>query len=115
MFYEFNQNNSGGKFEFDAKRGISHWVIIEAHSAEDANDKAEALGLYFDGVDRCMDCPCCGDRWHPAWKDEAYPVPTWYGSPITEAHWITNNSQKWMDGPEGFIHYKDGRIEPFWE
>jgi len=22
------------------------------------------MGVYFDGVDKGMDCPCCGNRWH---------------------------------------------------
>lgn len=63
MFYTFNQNNSGGGFDFDAKRGISRYVIISADSTEDAIKRAEKIGLYFNGVESGDDCECCGDRW----------------------------------------------------
>ncbi|WP_420492620.1 DUF7296 family protein [Paenibacillus larvae] len=36
---------------------------MEADTAEQANAKAETIGIYFDGVDKGIDCPCCGDSW----------------------------------------------------
>jgi|688.fasta_scaffold224453_3 hypothetical protein len=57
-FYHYDQNNSGGVFMEPALN-----VFIEASSHEEADTIAEANGLYFDGVDENMDCPCCGDRW----------------------------------------------------
>lgn len=62
-FYEFGQNNSGGSFVVDDK--LCHRVVIEADNAEVANQKAESLGIYFDGVSSGSDCECCGDRWYP--------------------------------------------------
>jgi hypothetical protein len=47
-FYEFDQNNSGGSFVVNDK--VCHRVII---------DKAETLGIHFDGWG---DCSCCGNR-----------------------------------------------------
>lgn len=59
MFYTFYQNNSGGYFEGPTM------VIIEAHSADEANEIAEErAGIYFDGVALGRDCWCCGDRWY---------------------------------------------------
>ena len=107
-FFEFNQNNSGGSFDFDEKAGISHYVIIEAESAEAANTRAEYIGLYFNGCEEQRDCDCCGDRWYSAYGN-GDPVPSLYGEPITEAE----SYSKWMKGPEGFVHYLDGRIESF--
>ena len=49
MFYRFDQNNSGGCFHTDDLVCIH--VIIEAHHAAEANDLAEGLGIYFNGVE----------------------------------------------------------------
>jgi len=61
MYWEFNQNNSGGRFVVNDK--LCHRVIVEAHSFEQAVEKAEELGCYWQGVSQGIDCPCCGDRW----------------------------------------------------
>lgn len=63
-FYEFRQNNSGGSF--NTKMPLYMW--IEASSKEEACAIAEEHGVYFDGVDEGMDCPCCGDRWYRPWR-----------------------------------------------
>lgn len=121
MFYEYNQNNSGGSFFSDDLRGISHIVIIEADSPNQADAKAEDIGLYFNGCDSGMDCDCCGDRWSSqgGWTDNGSQVPEHYGREIVNGkvsepdepnRW---SNMKWMDGPEGYIHYLDGRVEAF--
>lgn len=61
MFYGFNQNNSGGHFVVDDS--LCHRLFIEADDKDEAISKAEELGCYWDGVDKGIDCPCCGDRW----------------------------------------------------
>lgn len=63
-FYEYSQNNSGGSLHTDDK--LCHRVYIEADNAQEANDKAEQLGMYWNGCDDEIDCPCCGDRWYSA-------------------------------------------------
>jgi hypothetical protein len=108
MFYDFRQNNSGGGFDFNAEDGISVHVIIEADGAEDANERAESLGLYFDGVDDGPDCPCCGDRWYPAWG-KGDDVPSMYGTPVGEAEALILWAPKGV--AEAYVHYLDGRIE----
>lgn len=60
-WYNFKQNNSGGYFYVDDK--VCHRLFIEAESFDDAVKKAEELGCYWDGVDKGIDCSCCGDRW----------------------------------------------------
>ena len=62
MFYEFNQNNSGGYFDID--ENLCHRLFIEADTKSEAISKAEELGCYWDGVYNGIDCPCCGDRWN---------------------------------------------------
>lgn len=100
-FYTFDQNNSGGGFDFFPNEGISHHVIIEASSADDANDKAESIGLYFDGCEAGRDCECCGDRWYRARKDDGKDVPMVYSEKVVESS---------GDVADAYIHYADGRI-----
>lgn len=125
MFYHFHQNNSGGNFAYDDKLGIAPNVIVEADSVAEANDRALDIGLYFDGVSNGRDCSCCGDRWYPVSSDQydGKPFPHMYGSQVNPGDNFPAKDEKggfhfkWMgDGmAEGFIHYKDGRIEPFHE
>ena len=66
MFYEFDQNNSGGVFITD--NNLCHRLYIEADSIDEAISKAEELGCYWDGVTKGLDCPCCGDRWYQPYE-----------------------------------------------
>jgi hypothetical protein len=103
-FYTFNQNNSGGCFVADKKRGISEFVIIEALNADDANTRAENIGIYFNGCEDGNDCPCCGDRWYQVSESDAEKIPSLYGKPVEEAE--AGWSRK-----DVFIHYMDGKIK----
>lgn len=86
MFYQFDQNNSGGFFITNEK--VCHNLFIEADSVDEAINKAEELGCYWDGVANGQDCPCCGDRWNrdyvntvpiERYKTEGYAVSTYDG------------------------------------
>jgi len=102
-FFTFRQNNSFGIFHLDDKRGIGELVIIEANDADHANALAEDIGLYFDGCSIGTDCPCCGDRWNPAWSNEGTIEPEAYGKPLSEYEsWFTENA---------YIHYLNNTIE----
>ena len=100
MFYTFNQNNSGG--DFIINDNVAEWVIIEADSADDANDRAERIGIYFDGCADGYDCSCCGDRWYRQWRNDGTETPEIYDRPVVE------------EGNFGFlrhsaiIYYKNG-------
>lgn len=109
MFYTFEQNNSGGTFVFDKRCGLTHYVIIEADNISDACDRAERIGIYFNGVEDGTDCPCCGDRWSYSWGEKGNEVPTLYGEPVETATIIFC----WIPGEEVFIHYKDGTIKGY--
>lgn len=118
-FFDFRQNNSGGGFDLDHEQGITVHVIIEANSAEDANRRAEEIGLYFDGVYEDLDCECCGDRWSRAWNDkEGKAKPTVYGDDLTEVTWDDYAANfplatKWQD-PMCYVHYADGSFKGYW-
>lgn len=75
-FYQFSQNNSGGSFDSDDK--LCHRLIIEANDEDQATSIAESLGCYWNGVDKGLDCECCGDRWdnYPdeIKIDKGYPI-----------------------------------------
>lgn len=106
-FYEFIQNNSGGSFDFDEDRGITHCVLVEAESVNAAISKAEEIGIYFYGCDAGIDCECCGDRWYKPWRDAGTAEPTVYGEHYKEA-----NVGNWMpDGKQIAVHFADGRID----
>jgi len=66
-WYEYSQNNSGGWFQHDEDAGIGYAVWVQARNYEEANQRAKAIGLYFDGEG---DCSCCGDRWFDKWTED---------------------------------------------
>ena len=112
MFFHFHQNNSGGVFDLDKENGIAVNVIIEAENSKEANRKASDIGLYFDGCQIGIDCPCCGDRWSEVWEDEGEEVPLVYGTPPQE--YVDEGRSLWgKKGENVAVHYADGRLEVF--
>ena len=121
-FYEFRQNNSFGKFDYDIERGISVSVIVEADIPADANGRARDIGLYFNGAG---DCPCCGNRWYEKYTysdttDDSTKFPSVYGEEVKPGTLYPKKNGKTLgkwtqDGEfEGFIHYKNGKVAGFW-
>ena len=107
-FFDYRQNNSGGGFDFDDDKGVSLTVIIEADSAEEANDKAQSIGLYFDGAG---DCSTCGYRWSDAYG-KGDDVPSDYGTPIsdTDFGWYRNWAKP---HPVAYVHFADGLVQAY--
>lgn len=109
MFYSYRQSNSGGIFDINHENGVEQFVIVEAPSADVANDIAENIGLYFDGVYRERDCPCCGDRWERCqdgrWSD-ARDEPMLYSDAVLDGE---NGSSEYSSEHNVCIHYLDGR------
>lgn len=103
MFFTYRQNNSGGVFDFDDRKGIGVAVIVEAASVAEANERAEAIGLYFDGCDSGIDCDCCGDRWSRPYGDGT-KKPEIYSTDVSNGKYAGLVS--WHPkGIEGYIHY----------
>ena len=98
MFFEFDQNNSGGTFLIDDNIGIGPRVWIEAESAEHADEKAAEIGIYFNGGDDGRDCPCCGDRWYEARHKGVNAVEV---DQMWDFHWHDTV----------YVHRADGSIE----
>ena len=94
-FYHFRQNNSGGSFVFDKNLAID--VIIEAETADEANDLAEGLGIYFNGCEGGWDCRCCGDRWNTV-SDNSWNI-------IDDIiDYMTNEKEPWV------VHHLNGTV-----
>jgi hypothetical protein len=104
MFFTYNQNNSGGDFDIDERAGIAHYVLIEADSASEADERAEEIGLYFNGVDEGRDCECCGDRWYSPASYDIAEVPSVYGKPVVRCSELPS-SYRW---DLCAVHPKDG-------
>ena len=101
MFFNYNQNNSGGYF--DVNNDVTVNVYIEANSVEEANTKAEEIGIYFDGCEYDRDCPCCGDRWYRADSyDEVTEVPE---ASRFDVRWVK------VGEPHTIVYYADGSVE----
>lgn len=94
-FYSFVQNNSFGVFENNDT--CAALTIVEAESAEAANEKA------FGGLltNERGNCPCCGDRWRKVGEDDAEEFPHFFGKHISESCRLDDSV---------VIHYADGRV-----
>lgn len=80
-YFRYTQNNSGGSFDIDDV--VAQHVIIQAHSASEANSIAKIVGIYFNGCDEGIDCRCCGDRWYEAGDGKGTDTPLIYGEDPT--------------------------------
>lgn len=76
MFVTYIQNNTGG-----STIGC-RVIIVEADSLEEADFIAESHGVYFDGVEKDIDCDCCGNRWHRASEYDTAEMPSYYGAAL---------------------------------
>jgi hypothetical protein len=81
-YFHYSQNNSGGSFHID--ESVAHHVIIQAVSAQHADQIAIDIGIYFDGCENGQDCSCCGDRWYSARGDKGTEAPLLYGADPAE-------------------------------
>ena len=108
-FFEYSQNNSGGVFDFDHQYGITTHVIVEAATAAEADERAESIGLYFDGAG---DCSCCGSRWssQDSWwgSGEGDEFPTLFGSPVWDYKSTWGPSWEGEGNPFVYVHFLDG-------
>lgn len=102
MFYTFRQNNSYGHFDVD--ENVAHYVVIQAYNADEANTKAEGIGIYFYGCHAGIDCHCCGDRWVSVDDSDANDQPVLYGENV--AAYIDDNGRDTC-----IIHYANGSRE----
>ena len=109
MFYTYSQNSSGGRFVFN--EDVNYYVVIEADSSNEADTRAEEVGVYFDGCDSGRDCDCCGDRWSRSWSQDGTETPMIYDEPV-QTYWKNAEfKMKWADNQAIIVYFKDGRKE----
>lgn len=102
-FFTFRQNNSGGRFHHRPEDGIGFAVIVEAQNANHAKDRAERIGLYFDGCAKGFDCSCCGDRWSGYLDDsDGTDKPEIYGEEYAPCE----------PGIPSYVHFIGGAFKP---
>lgn len=91
QYFHFSQNNPGGSFDIDDT--IAHHVIIQAHYAEEANNIARDIGIYFNGCETGADCSCCGDRWYEAYGQGTETPLIYDSNPATHEDYFTKPGQ----------------------
>lgn len=103
--YNFNQNNSGGRFHIDD--AVTYDVLFEAKNFKKANKKAKEVGIYFNGCSKGMDCGCCGDRWYKAYSDEVDNYSVYEFEDKEAAIKYFSEKEKGMFRKECIIYFKD--------
>lgn len=92
-FFEFVQNNSGGKF--DVNDDVCGRVLIEAI------DKNHAVSKIMPMIEnQSASCDCCGDRWD-LYDIESFDNSDDYVELIRSFNWVRTS-------PEIIIHFLDG-------
>ncbi len=108
-YFHFSQNNTGGRFS--NSDDLAENVVIAARSAKEANERAQALGVYFDGVSKDYDCSCCGDRWSEAYQDsDSDAVPSVYGTTLVE-YYVNSTMRAYNVRKVTIVHNADGTRE----
>lgn len=100
-YFHFRQNNPGGSFDINEE--LAHHVIIQAHSADEANRLAKDVGIYFEGCASGTDCSCCGDRWSMAYGDGDETPLIYESDPATYNDIFTKPGQ-----PVCHVYHLDG-------
>ncbi len=75
-WFTFRQNNSGGYYHGP------QYVIVEAESSFSANTVAQENDVYFNGINKGIDCHCCGDRWDRVHQGDGTDEPMIYNVKI---------------------------------
>lgn len=116
LWYEFDQNNSGGYYERDDF--VSDVVFVQATNSD------EAETIMRDMIDTACAwnyCDCCGERWS-FWSVRGHEVPTRYGKAVSEGvdlfskdgyilfHGLNGRTLKWS-GKHSDTPTEIGRIE----
>lgn len=107
LWFNFDQNNSGGSFVRDA--GVDCDVFIQAPDRDAALRKAEEVGVYFDGCADGRDCDCCGDRWCSLDAENGAELPSRYDRPVVDGKGLSPDlALSWRGG--AVFHFADGRV-----
>lgn len=93
-FWRYDQNNTGGWFD----DGMPLVLWVQAETESDADARALALGVYFDGVEGGNDCECCGDRWYRVGMSDRHPIhpdARWGHVPVDDEPVYMESGEVW--------------------
>lgn len=107
-WFKFDQNNSGGSFDFDDK--LTHRLFIEADTEEEAEAKAFEMGVYYNGCENGLDCPCCGDRWYGCEELKAKDFEYSGTKTVEEYAEHLAKNYSWLK-PDVRLFYKNGQVK----
>lgn len=107
-WFRWNQNNSGGSFDFDDK--LTRRLFIEADTYEEAEHKAFTMGVYYDGCKKGIDCKCCGDRWYEGKQIEPENYEYYGVKTIEEYAEYLSKNYGWLE-PDVRLFYKNGQVK----
>lgn len=113
-WYRWDQNNTGGHFDVDGN--LCHRLFIEADTYEEAEQKALDLGVYYNGCEDDLDCPCCGDRWYSGDEVKLQKNGTYKYTPdmvfacIEDYVQYLADEYGWTD-PDARMFYADGDVQ----
>lgn len=101
-WYSYSQNNSGGSFI--ENENICEWMLIEANTADEAN---QIMTDIVDSNDAWDYCPCCGERWDINMDEsDGHDVPSIWEEPISEVLADSFRSR-------AILYYLDGKKEEY--
>lgn len=102
--FEANWGDYTGPHD-DSEKGIASTVIVEAYNAQDANERALKIGLYFDGAEAGEDNPECGDRWYRVEEADALDKPQ-----LSLSDWTARRSAHKGEEEVTYLHPLEGTV-----
>ena len=106
MFYLFEQNNSGGFFEYNDDLGVGPKIIVEA----DSHDEAVSIMENIVDFDSTYYCHCCGPRWDRDLRPAEYTSLDRVIKLDVPRSIVTRSSGVVYEDPrraEVYVHYKN--------
>jgi hypothetical protein len=93
---------------------LCHRLFIEAENAEQANEIAKSLGVYFNGKEKGIDCECRGDRWYEVSEDDVVDLKAASEWMNVELKSIEDYAQSLAEYgwtyPEARVFYLSGKV-----
>lgn len=110
MFFHYYQNNPGGTTFKNSS--VCSLVVIEAKNYQKANEKAQSIDIYFDGVRNGHDCQCCGNRWTPHYENaKGRHTLEIDGQPIDAGYTTEKNDSH----PAVMVYFKNGSKQDYYK
>lgn len=114
LYYVMRQYPNRGDYDINAN--VASIVVIQTHDPLKANFIALSKGIYFDGIEKGIDCSCCDDRWKPFHTNSKG-----HNMPMVEHTHLLTYLEEWVQGNDNlrnhpsrtlaYIYFSDGEKE----